>query len=392
MKHISSKKNADLNLVVWILTFIISTALIITGHNHVSKGSRILSNRDSSAKATVTTLGEYTEDKNDAASYVLKTQFFTAKITSGEHKGESVTAYQQMDNYTDTGERFVKVSDKVILYHYEDTQGISWHFGNYARFDYILVLGLVFLVLLVVFGKGKGVSTIVSLAFTCFAVFYVFIPAVLGGHNIYLWSVIICVFTIIMTLLLTNGISAKSVMTMLGCASGVTAAALITIASDKIMHLTGVIDEHSIYLQIMNEEGGSINLRALIFSMITIGAMGAVMDVAMDISSSLYEVSRHAPGISFKDLFKSGMNIGRDVMGTMANTLVLAYIGSSLCSILLKISYSGSLLELLNTESITVELLQALAGSLGILLTIPLTALICCFAYCGKGSRAESEI
>ena len=77
-------------------------------------------------------------------------------------------------------------------------------------------------------------------------------------------------------------------------------------------------------------------------------------------------------------------------MGTMANTLVLAYIGSSLCSILLKITYSGSLMELLNTESIIAELLQALAGSLGILMTIPLTALICCMAYTGKNREKNA--
>ncbi len=78
------------------------------------------------------------------------------------------------------------------------------------------------------------------------------------------------------------------------------------------------------------------------------------------------------------------MNIGRDVMGTMANTLVLAYIGSSLCSILLRISYTNSMRLFLNSEGIIVELLQAIAGSLGILLTIPLTALVCCIAYTAK--------
>ena len=174
---------------------------------------------------------------------------------------------------------------------------------------------------------------------------------------------------------------------MLGCFAGVIAAALVALVSDKIMHLTGFIDEHSVYLQVLGENTNPINLRALIFAMITIGAMGALMDVAMDISSSLYEVKRHAQSISDKELFRSGMNIGRDVMGTMANTLVLAYIGSSLCSILLKITYSNSLRELLNTESIVVELLNAIIGSLGILLTIPLTALVCAALYRGRHTQ-----
>ena len=125
--------------------------------------------------------------------------------------------------------------------------------------------------------------------------------------------------------------------------------------------------------------------------MIVIGAMGAVMDVAMDISSSLNELHERAPKLGFTELFKSGMNIGRDVMGTMANTLVLAYIGSSLCSILIYITYSSSLLELLNRENIAVEMLQSITGSLAILLTIPLTTLVCCFVYTGERAKKTSK-
>ena len=114
------------------------------------------------------------------------------------------------------------------------------------------------------------------------------------------------------------------------------------------------------------------------------------MDVAMDIASSLYEVKRHAPAISSGELFRSGLNIGRDVMGTMANTLILAYIGSSLCSVLLKVTFAGSVMQLINTEGMIVELLNALIGSMAILLTMPLTALVCCFMYRGGGRHANN--
>ena len=101
-------------------------------------------------------------------------------------------------------------------------------------------------------------------------------------------------------------------------------------------------------------------------------------------TSSLFELHEHVPEMTFKKLFISGMRIGRDIMGTMANTLVLAYIGSSLSSIMLLITYSNSMMHLLNREVIIVELLQALIGSLAILLTIPLTVIICGFLYLGK--------
>ena len=380
MKHSENKKNT----LVWIITLVISAALMFAAHTLVIKGTEIMTDPSVTVKAEVIELGEYYEHTEDEIEYVLKTQFFTIRFLSGPNKGETARSYQQMDNYTETGERFVKVGDKIIVFDSEDG---FWPFAAYSRFDTILILGIAFLILLIFFGRIKGLSTVISLAYTCLAVFYVFLPAILAGRNVYIWTVLVCVFTIIMTLLLTNGISSKSVNTMLGCGFGVLSAALLTVLFSRIMHLTGVIDEHSVYLQIMNEQGGSIDLKGLIFAMITIGALGAVMDVAMDIASSLYEVSLHAPDISFGSLFKSGMNIGRDVMGTMANTLVLAYIGSSLCSILLRVSYANSMMMLLNTEGIIVELLQALLGSLGILLTIPLTAIVCCFAYTGRHEK-----
>jgi uncharacterized membrane protein len=214
----------------------------------------------------------------------------------------------------------------------------------------------------------------------------VFVPSVLAGSNVYLMTALTCIFSIVTTLLITNGATAKSFTTILGCTFGVTMAAILAVYFDKSLKLTGLLDEHSIYLKTMGN-GVEVDLRALIFAMIVIGAMGAVMDVAMDISSSLNELHVNAPHMKFLDLFKSGMTIGRDVMGTMANTLVLAYIGSSLCSILIYITYSSSLFELMNRENIVVELLQALIGSMAILLTIPLTTLVCCFMYTGRGEE-----
>jgi uncharacterized membrane protein len=149
---------------------------------------------------------------------------------------------------------------------------------------------------------------------------------------------------------------------------------------NKILALTGIVDEESIYLTFIETET-PIDLKAIIFAAIIIGALGAIMDVAMSTASSLWEVRDKADSVSFEALFKSGMNIGRDVMGTMTNTLILAYIGSSLSVVLLLSVYSTSLLYLLNREMIVIEILQALIGSFGLLLTLPLTSFICAVIY-----------
>ena len=377
------RKQVKINWV-WILTVLISAAILFAG-NRMFSTEKLLANNESSARAKVTELTFEIEDNSEENNYYSKYQYFNALILTGSHKGETVQCYQQSNSYSGTNERIVKPGDRIILYNYSISDGpAQWVFGSYARFDNILVLGIIYLILLIIMGRSKGINTVISLAYTCLAVFFVFLPGIISGKNIYLMTVLVCIFTIVMTLLLTNGATRKSLTTMLGCGAGVLCAAVLSIIFDKWMHLTGIIDEHSIYIRVLNEENGGINLRAIIFAMITIGAMGAVMDVAMDIASSLYEIKHHAPEISKRELFKSGLNIGRDIMGTMANTLILAYIGSSLCTIILRISYAGSMMELLNTESIAVELLQAIIGSLGILLTIPLTALLSCVVYIRK--------
>ena len=149
---------------------------------------------------------------------------------------------------------------------------------------------------------------------------------------------------------------------------------------DNIIKLTGYVDENSVYLVYLNEEN-PIDLKAIIFSSIIIGAIGAIMDVAVDISVALKEIADKVKDSSFHSIVKSGLTIGRDILGTMSTTLILAYIGSSLSVVLLLVAYNSSLTYLFNREMIVVEILQALVGSLGILFTIPLTSIICGILY-----------
>jgi uncharacterized membrane protein len=233
------------------------------------------------------------------------------------------------------------------------------------------------------FGGKKGFNTILSLALTCAAVFAVFIPAILSGQNVYVMSLLVCVYTIVMTLLLVVGFNKKSLTSAMGCLGGLAVSGIIAVIMDKVLLLTGVVDEHSRYL-VNLPYGSPINLNAIIFAGILIGAMGAVEDVSTSLASSLWEIKEKAGKIKFETLFRSGLTIGRDIMGSMANTLILAYIGSSLSVVLILSVYSGSLLALFNMEMIVVEILQALIGSLGILFTMPLTALICSAVYLKK--------
>ena len=327
--------------------------------------------------------------ENDVALPSTKVITFYATITSGEDKGKSVLANQILGGITIGADaKEVAAGDNILMT--EISPG-EWHFSDYIRINGILVLAAIFVILLLFFGRIKGLNAILSLGLTCVAIFAVFIPSILSGKNIYASSIIVCVYSIIVTLLIANGANKKSIAAIAGCFGGVIATGILTVIMDKVLGLTGMINEEAMYLVYLNPDN-PIDLKAIIFAGIIIGAVGAVMDVAMSISSALWELKEQAPDLNSSGFFKSGMNIGRDVMGTMTNTLVLAYIGSSLSLVLLLIVYVSTFTELINRELVIVELLQAVVGSLGILLTMPLTALICSVLYPQSSKPLATQI
>lgn len=384
--------------IIWVVTMLLSITAILVGNRAVMGEAQIFTNSDSEVtRATVTQVLDQASDTLELGgntSYENTVVAFKCEIKSGKDAGKEVEALQTIDGMY-AGSQYVKVvepGDKIILIRAEGATNMDgmWQFSDYYRFDKILILIGIFVVIILLIGRWKGVNTLLSLAFTFCFVFFVFVPAVMSGYNAYLWSCVTCVFTIVMTLILINSISKKTIATIIGCISGTVIAALGTAIMSEVLGLTGYVDEHSYYLTLLNTET-PIDLTAIIFAAITIGAVGAIMDVAMDLSSSLYELSEQVPDMTFVKLCKSGFSIGRDIMGTMANTLVLAYIGSSLSCIMILLTYTASSLDLLSREVIVVELLQAVVGSLAILLTVPCTIVICGILYIGHNNKRRTK-
>lgn len=380
------------NFAFYFATIIFSVLFLLIGNKLATEGfhpSSESSNQDI-VKALITQVIHRDADQidyGDGEVYNTVQIIFKARILNGNYKDQTVTAYQYIDDSlpltATAGE--VKAGDKVVLVN-QSTEGQDWNFMEYVRHDKLYILGAVFVLALLIFGRKKGFNTLLSLIFTCAGIFAVFIPSILSGKNIYVSSIIICFYTIIMTILIVNGKNYKSLAAIIGCFSGVLISGLLTILMSNILSMTGVIDEDSIFL-LQFSSAHPIDLKAIIFGAIVIGAMGAIMDTSVSIASSLWEVKEHSSSVTFDKIFKSGMNIGRDVMGTMTNTLILAYIGSSLSIVLLFVAYNSSPLFLFNRELIIAELLQALVGSIGILLTMPITSLVCAALFTKSSKR-----
>lgn len=323
---------------------------------------------------------------------------FSVKLYDGEYKGKTVKAVQTRDDFIALKSDAVKKGDAVIILQLNGNTAPSlsantpnqdifdnpvFVFEEFYRFSSMIILLFIFVILLLIFGGIKGLNTLISLVLTCISIFCWFIPSIFSGANLYTTSISVCLFIIVMTILIINGINKKSFASIAGCFGGVLIAALLSVIMKNAMHINGYLNNDSLYLESLLP-GGQKDLVAVLFSAIIIGAVGAVMDVSMSLSSALYELATSVKDITFKQLVKSGFAIGRDMMGTMANTLILAYIGSSLSFILVLIAYNSSFLGLINNQIIAFEIMQALAGSIGILCGIPLTTFIASALYSVK--------
>lgn len=364
-------------IISYIGVIIFSVLFIYFGNDIATSDYTLLQGEgvDKTYSAVVTEIEQ--SDPYDYGNGMGGTVTYFKAVLSDDNT--EVSARQTVDDYDAVPYKIVEKGDKVLLGSADDNE-VEYEFSEYIRSDYIIILGLIFVALLLFFGRSKGFSTLISLTFTCLVVFAVFVPAVISGQNIYIWTFVVCLYTIIMTLIIVNGVGKKSLAAGIGCAGGVFIAGVLSAVMNSVLGLSGILDESTFSLTTVNPDH-PIDLLAVIFASITIGSMGAVMDVAVDISASLHEIRLKVDDIKPKELFQSGMTIGRDLMGTMANTLVLAYIGSGLATTVLLVVFNGSLVELFNKERVIVEIMQALIGSIGILLTIPFTAFICSIVY-----------
>jgi len=385
--------------IPYLITIAAAVLLLVVGHSIMTPGmikfqnavNEVVKAKVERVIEKVETNYDFLDDFDEEYETVPLTPgtkiIFEAKALDGARKGQTITAEQTFSPLLIDRSKEIEIGNKVVLFNNE----MGWYFGGYLRTNKLLGLGIIFIFCVLLFGGKKGFNTIVSLSFTCSAIFAVFIPSILSGKNIYIMSILVCVYTMAMVPLIVIGYNKKALASILGCVGGVVVAGFIALVMDKLLFFTGIIDEHSRYL--VNLPGDiQINLRAIIFAGIIIGAMGAVMDVSISIASSLWEIKEKAEKIKFKELLKSGITIGRDIMGTMADTLILAYIGCSLTVVILLSIYSSSLFGLFNSEMIAVEILQALAGSFGILFAMPLTALFCAFIYLGKPREDSGSV
>lgn len=306
----------------------------------------------------------------------IRFQHLKIMLTSGEHKGEVFTVRNTIE-YVNPYKLIFKKGENILLYQTETAEGDieGLRIFERPRTSAIVFIVLLLFVSLILIGGLKGLKSTITLLFTGLIIFLFMIPMLLKGINPILVSVLVCAITSTFTLIIVSGKNKKTLTAILGTVGGVLAAAIIAIIVGNWARLTGLGNEEAQLLAFV-PHFKNLDFKGLLFAGVIIGALGAVMDVAMSISSAMSEIENIHPKISNIELFKSGMNVGRDIMGSMSNTLILAYVGSSIQVLLLFYSFNVSSYAIINMEHMASEIIRAMAGSIGLVFAIPITAAI----------------
>lgn len=338
--------------------------------NQTEKTELVVRTGQTFEKAEVT---EILQDNLDSNGTRVGEQKVRVKMLTGARKGE------ELDITSSSGYLFgaaCKVGMKVIVM--QSVAGETTIASVYSqdREWVIYIFALLYLLALCVIGGKQGIKGCLGLIFTFFCVIFVYLPLVYLRFSPFWAAVFICFLTTLVTMYLIGGPTKKTCAATLGTLAGVVLAGLSAWCFSKASGISGYnVSDIETLMTLWNTN--RIQVGGLLFSGLLISCLGAVMDVAMSISSAIDEIYKQNTSLTRKELFKAGMRVGRDMMGTDSNTLILAFAGSSVSTLLLDYAYDLPYQQIINSNNIGIAIMQGLAGSFGIVLSVPLTVLIC---------------
>ena len=324
------------------------------------------------------------EKRNVSLEADIRYQHLKVEILDGNHKGEILTIRHTIERIM-PGYYIFKPGDKLLIRATEESSGTleTVKIQEKVRDTQVYLIVSLFVVLLLIIGGFNGLKTLLSLIIAVAMIFFGYIPLIIRGVNPILASLGISIPVVIITLVIISGWNIKTLAAIIGTSLGVIISGILAFIFGNFAHLTGLADDSSISLAYI-PQFRSLDYKGILFGTILIGAIGAIMDVAISIASALYEISMLDKNITGKNMIISGMNIGKDMMGSMSNTLILAYVGTTLHLIILFIVYKIRFIEIINLDSIATEIIRAMAGSIGLIITIPVTVVIGTAIYKNK--------
>ena len=367
-----TRKKAVRYLIYFL--FVCVFAVFVIKLNQVEKTELVVRTGQTFEKAKVVKILQDNLEENGTR---VGEQKVRVRMLTGVRKGE------ELDITSSSGYLFgaaCKPGMKVIVM--QSVAGDSTVASVYTqdREGVIYIFALIYLLVLCLIGGKQGIKGCLGLVFTFFCVIFVYLPLVYLKYSPFWTAVFVCFITTLVTMYLIGGPTRKTCAATLGTLVGVILAGVSAWCFSKASGISGYnVSDIETLMTLWNTN--RIQVGGLLFSGLLISCLGAVMDVAMSISSAIDEIYRQNLSLSRKELFKAGLRVGRDMMGTDSNTLILAFAGSSVSTLLLDYSYNLPYQQIINSNNIGIAIMQGLAGSFGIVLSVPFTVLICTILF-----------
>ncbi|CAM2801931.1 YibE/F family protein [Erysipelothrix tonsillarum] len=293
---------------------------------------------------------------------------------------KTVTVEQSLSDNTVQALLPLQKGDTVLLNQTSGEQGMQYTLHGPVRSMRVQIVLACFSILLLLIARRQGMKTLVSFASTAFVVITVFVPGIIAQQEMFMLVMLVSTCITLLSFITLSGFSQKTLASTVGTLGGVLIAVFAAWMIMKFLKVQGAASEEYAFIAMMNREQ-PFNVNHILFGAVMIGGLGAIMDISMSIASSMREIIEVHDGLQTRELFKAGMNIGVDAISTMITTLVLAYTGGALPSILLLNLYQRSGTYIINSLWFSVEVVQALAGSIGMMASVPLTVLFICWRH-----------
>lgn len=296
------------------------------------------------------------------------------RLLGGRFKGQEVQAYNLLTGSLQTDKIYETGDIAQVVISYQDNEVISVNMIDHYRLDKEFILLAIFSVVLIIFAKGIGLRSLLSFVITVLMIWKVLVPSCLnGGNPVLIGLAIITVLTVVI-ISLVYGYDRRFIAATLGVMLGVITTCVLGIVFTKLFKIHGAVMSNSESLLYSGYE--YLNLTSIFKASIFIGASGAIMDIAVDITSAIYEVVEKKPDIGWKEAATSGIHVGRAAMGTMSTTLLLAYSGGYLALLMVFMAQGTPIYNILNYKDVASEILHTIVGSFGLVAVAPFTALM----------------
>lgn len=398
---LEQKKRSSLNMMRSALVLLLCGLIFFAAYQEALKTPSTPSSSVQSgviyekAKVIAITGGAYQGDQ-DMEDVPVGKQELTAELISGDYKGQRFSLTNNLSYLYGT---VLKEGDTItVAFSLTDGKVENVVLQDYDRTVPLAVIVLLFLLVTILVGGKVGAKSLLGLGLTILCVFVILIPLLLDGWPTLPTVLALCAFVTVITFVVLGGVNRKTVCAILGTIMGVAMAMafgkfacwLLRIDGYK-MYVAVPTVEPLLQLRQTQDPAHALRLADLLVGGILLAALGAVNDVAMSISSAMNELIAVNPSLTRRQLFKSGMNIGRDMVGTMTNTLILALVGGSFAMIIYYTSMEPSWVQLMSTTFLSVEMVQALASSIGVILAVPFSVVIGMLLFGMRPKKAKKE-